>query len=98
LAPLTDFQINFADRQELKNLEDEALDLQVILSTMLKTITRIRDHCKKSCQDLPMTKMEQQYLDLIIEEFDEYIREAETCLERCKILQRKANSTIQLVS
>lgn len=98
LAPLTDFNINFADRQELKNLEDEVLDLQVILSTMQKTIARIQNHCKKSCLSLKKTKSEEMQLEMIIDEFDEYIVEAEALLDRSKVLQRKSQSTSQLVS
>jgi len=85
------------DRQDLKVLEESILDLQVILSTMAKTITRIRDHCKSTSKKLRMNEEETYSLELIIDEFDEYIREAEMYAERSVVLKEKAHSTAQLV-
>ena len=98
LSPLTDFNINFADRQTLKILEDSVIDLQVILASMLKTITRIREHCRKCCAKVDLTAEEADNLQVILEEFDEYIKEAEIYVERGKALDEKAHSTAQLVS
>ena len=85
------------DRQDLKVLEESILDLQVILSTMVKTIIRLRDHCKSTSKKLRMSEEETNSLELIVDEFDEYIREAETYAERSVVLKAKAHSTAQLV-
>jgi Mg2+ and Co2+ transporter CorA len=98
LSPLTDFIINFADRQTLKILEDSVIDLQVVLSTMSKTISRLRDHCSKSFTRLSLMQEEADQLDLILDELDEYVRETEMYVERGEALKEKADSTAQLVS
>ena len=98
LSPLTDFNINFVDRQNLKLLEDSVIDLQIILSTMLSTVSRIRNQCRRCCERHCQKEQEVCDCDQIIEEFDEYVKEAEMFVERAKILRDRAKSTAQLVS
>ncbi|TVY92063.1 hypothetical protein LAWI1_G003448, partial [Lachnellula willkommii] len=95
LSPL-DFTINFGDRQELKIMEDSILDLDVILPTMLNTINRIQEQCEK--HNKRVGGDEKCHLEEILEEFDEYVREAEVLVQRAKILKETARSTAQLIS
>ena len=44
-----------------------------------------------------MNEEETDSLELVIDEFDEYIREAEVYAERSVVLKEKAHSTAQLV-
>lgn len=98
LSPLTDFNINFIDRQTLKLLEDSVIDLQIILSTMLDTITGIRELCKKCCERYCGEGDEKSDYDQIIEEFDENVKEVGMHVKRAEALRERANSTAQLVS
>jgi hypothetical protein len=96
LSPLN-FTINFGDRQELKILEDSIIDLEVILPTMLSTIIRIREQCKKCNETVSLEEDEKCFLEQVMEEFDEYVREAEMLVKRAKTLKETARSTAQLV-
>ena len=96
LSPLN-FTINFGDRQELKILEDSIIDLDVILPTMLSTILRIREQCKERNETVNRGEDEKCCLEQIMEEFDEYVREAEVLVKRAKTLKETARSTAQLV-
>jgi len=80
----------------LKILEDSIIDLEVILPTMLSTIIRIREQCKR--QTVSLGEAEECFLEQIMEEFDEYVREAEVLVKRAKTLKETARSTAQLVS
>ncbi|TVY44398.1 hypothetical protein LSUB1_G002055, partial [Lachnellula subtilissima] len=95
LSPL-DITINFEDRQDLKIIEDSIIDLDVILPTMLNTIKRIREQCEK-CNE-GVGDDERCYLEEILEELDEYVREAELLVQRANILKETARSTSQLIS
>src|SRR5579862_4448102 len=98
LSSLTDFRVDFKNRQMLKVLEDSIIDLQIILSTMLSTIAGIRDLCKKCCERHRNKREEMCGCDQIIEEFDEHVREVETHVKRAEALREKAKSTTQVVS
>lgn len=98
LSPLTDFNINFEDRQELKIVEDKILDLQVILPGMLSTISGVQETCKQHCKGLESMYNERYELDAIIGEFDEYIKESRMQIDRAKALRDMAKSTARLVS
>lgn len=98
LSPLTDFIINFEDRQELKILEDSVVDLQVIIPTLLKTVRDIKKQCEMCIDESNMTEEDLIELEAIKDEFDEYIVELETCQERSGTLKGRAKSTTQLVS
>jgi hypothetical protein len=98
LSPLTDFEINFKNRQTLKILEDSVIDLQIILSTILSTTADIRDLCKKCCERHHNKQEEMCGCDQIIEEFDEHVREVKMHVKRAEALRERAKSTTQLVS
>lgn len=95
---MTDFNVNFIDRQTLKILEDSIIDLQVILPTLLSTIIGIRDQCKKYCERHHGNKEFVCDCNQIIDEFDEHAGEAEGYVERAKALKARAKSSAQLVS
>jgi hypothetical protein len=98
LAPLTNIYITFADRQELKTLQDDIHDLQVIMPNMLHTLKRVHAQCRMSYNRNTISLAEKIDFDSIIEEFDEYINEAEMFVERAKDLEGRAKSTTKLVS
>jgi hypothetical protein len=98
LSPLTDFDINFEDRQELKIIEDYVLDLQIILPTMLDSITGVRDQCALYLISFVDEDQERHEIEAILAEFNEYIGEVKMHIERAKILKDKSKSTAQLVS
>ena len=98
LSPLTDFVINFEDRQELKILEDAVVDLEVIIPTLLRTVRGIRKQCEICSDEAIMTAEESIELEAIRDEFDQYIAELELCQERAAKLNGTAKSTAQLVS
>jgi hypothetical protein len=97
LSPLKDYTINFGDRQDLKIVEDAAIDLEVILPTLLSTIIRIKEQCKKCCIQEQMTGEQKYEVERVSEEFDEYILEARTLVERAQVLKEKSKSTAKLV-
>jgi hypothetical protein len=96
LSPLANLGLDFKDRQTLKTLEDSVTSLQVILSTMLTTISRIHDACKRCCER-HCSKEEKCDCDIIAEEFDEHIKEIEMHNKRAEVLGESAKRTTQLV-
>ena len=96
-SPLTDFKIDFEDRQELKIIEDYVLDLQVILPGMLDSITEVRDQCMSNLTLYDPEDDQRYEVEAILEELNEYIGEVKVHIERAKNLKDKANSTAQLV-
>ena len=73
------------------------IDLQVILSTMKLTVRRLHDHCENLGKTLQLTKVESRIMFSILEEFNEYVMEAEMYAKRGKALKEKARSTAKLV-
>ncbi len=99
LSPLTDFVINFDNRQALKVIEDQVLDLQVILPGILDAIVELEKEFtgfKPSFTYLP--EEESEDLHAVVEEFSEYIREVNMLIERSKALNDMARSTARLVN
>ncbi|KAE9377376.1 hypothetical protein N431DRAFT_194425 [Stipitochalara longipes BDJ] len=97
-SPLTDFKIDFEDRQELKIIEDFVLDLQIILPGILDAITGVRDQCREYLTSFRHGIKAQYEMEAILGELNEYIREVTIYIERAKNLKDKANSTAQLLS
>ena len=95
---MTNIYITFADRQQLKTLQDDIHDLQVIMPTMLRTLKRVQAQFRVNYDRNTMSLAEKMDLDSTIEEFDEYINEAEMFVERAKDLEGRAKSTTKLVS
>jgi hypothetical protein len=99
LSPLTDFVINFDDRQQLKIIEDQVLDLQVILPGILDAVEEIREEFKSfRCPSMQLKGDELEEFCAIVDEFDEYGREVKMMMERSKALNDMAISTARLVS
>lgn len=98
LSPLTDFKINFEDRQDLKIVEDQVLDLQIILPSMMDSICGIKGQLKIMRESNPTEQDEASEVDAILGEFDEYIREAKMHIQRAEILKQQSLSTSQLLS
>ncbi|KAH9211753.1 hypothetical protein DL95DRAFT_369317 [Leptodontidium sp. 2 PMI_412] len=96
LSPLTDFNINFAHRQELKIVEDQVLDLQVILPSMIDSIRGVREACVRFQAEYPMEDGKKLELEAIIEEFEDYEKQAAMLSDRAKVLKANAESTAQL--
>ncbi|RHZ43576.1 uncharacterized protein CDV56_100709 [Aspergillus thermomutatus] len=87
--------VSAEDRQRLKQLDDYITDMLVILQTMVDSISRIgtacRRHCQTSCDGTGSCLCSNK-----IEEFGEYAAEAQTSLNRAKILRERVQSTEQL--
>ena len=58
---------------------------------------RIREQCKKCNEGVSLGENEECFLEQIMEEFDEYIREAEVLVKRAKSLKETASSTARIV-
>lgn len=97
LSPLTDFNVNFEDRQKLKMLEDQVLDLRVILPGILESIIGVWESCRECSATLLLSHAEKSELEEVIDELDEYAKEAKRLIERSQSLKAKAKSTAQLV-
>lgn len=95
LSPLTDFAVNFIDRQHLKMMEDKVLDLQIIFSSLEHTLTKLKEQCQKHCLG---SSCQCCTCSSIIEEFDEQIQEVQVNLRKAKILHKRIEGTAQLVS
>jgi len=65
---------------------------------MQSTVMGIRDLCKKCCARHHNKEEEMCGCDYAIEEFDEHVKEIETCIRRAEALRERARSTAQLVS
>ena len=97
LSPLTDFNINFEHRQELKIVEDQVLDLQVILPSLVDAIHGIRAACAGFVAESSTKGLDTFDLDTIVDEFEDYEKQANLLTERAKTLKANAKSTTQLV-
>jgi hypothetical protein len=94
LSPQTHFALKFLDRQRLKKMEDQILDLVIIFESLHNTLTEMRrqcqDHClRKLCIDCACAG--------IVSEFEEQINETQMNLRKTEILHKRARSTAQLV-
>ncbi|KAG4422124.1 hypothetical protein IFR04_004751 [Cadophora malorum] len=98
LSPLTDFNINFEHRQELKIVEDQVLDLQVILPSLVDASHGIRAACARFAAESSTQGRDKFDLDSIIDEFEDYEEQANLLTERAKTLKANAESTAQLLS
>ncbi|KAJ8067309.1 hypothetical protein OCU04_004664 [Sclerotinia nivalis] len=95
----TILQVNFDNRQDLKYLEDLVMNLELILPNMQATIMRIRDQCQEYHQEAKnsMTANEEGALYSILQEFNEYINQANLHVQRATVLRKKIASTGQLL-
>jgi hypothetical protein len=93
--PLTDFQINFIDRQTLKQLEDKITELGVILSTMQNIVLRMCEYTRKISPDEYST--DRNIVNTIIEELEEHAKEADMNQRRGEALKTRVKSVTKLV-
>ncbi|PVH79933.1 hypothetical protein DL98DRAFT_515816 [Cadophora sp. DSE1049] len=100
MASVLDFKINFEDRQELKLVEDQVLDLQVILPGILDAVSGVKKTCERFLSSLSSHLPEDEKLEVeeIVDELDEYCKEAKILTERAKILTDRAMSGARMVS
>jgi hypothetical protein len=94
LSPLTDFEVNFVDRQRLKMIEDKVLDLVIVFeslhNTLSKLIRQCQSHCLgKACADCSCI--------ITIEELEEQVHEVQVNLKKADVLHKRAQGTAQLV-
>ena len=94
LSPLTDFAVNFVDRQRLKVLEDKILDLVIIFESLCDTISKLLLQCRKHC-------MGNLCVDCIcaatIDEFEDLMHDVQLNLKKADVLYKRAQGTAQLV-
>jgi hypothetical protein len=96
-SPLTDFKIDFADRQELKIIEDYVLDLQIILPGILDSITGVREQCRAHLIKSDHRDEEKYEMEEVLGEMNEYIGEVGMNIQRANNLKDRLESTAQLV-
>lgn len=84
------------DRHELRQLGDNITDLRVVLQTKMLTIRRLmkdyQRYCSIRCKDSRNCRCGQ-----VIQEFEEYVDEAQMYLERAGVLQDRVQSVQNLV-
>lgn len=73
------------------------LDLQVILPSMIDSIRGVREACVRFQAEYPMEDGKKLELEAIIEEFEDYEKQAAMLSDRAKVLKANAESTAQLV-
>lgn len=93
--PLTDIQIDFIDRQKLKQLEDEVTELGIILSTMQNTVLRMSEYVRKISPDEYTT--DRSIVNAIIEELEENAKDADMNQRRGEALKMRVKSATKLV-
>jgi hypothetical protein len=94
LSPLTDFAVNFVDRQRLKMIEDKVLDLVIIFESLHHTLSKLQRQCEKHCLG---SECKDCVCRSTIEELEEQMHEAQVNLKKAEVLHKRAKGTAQLV-
>jgi hypothetical protein len=94
LSPLTNFDINFIDRQRLKMTEDKILDLVIIFESLYNTLSKLhiqcRNHCLgDNCKDCNCAST--------LDELEDQMHDVQLNLKKADILYKRAQSTAKLV-
>ena len=94
LSPLTNFNINFIDRQRLKITEDKILDLVIIFESLYNTLSKLhiqcRNHCLgNNCKDCNCAST--------LDELGDQMHDVQLNLKKADILYKRAQSTAKLV-
>lgn len=97
-SPLTDFNIDFVDRQTLKTLEDQVIDLQLILDSILDSIRGIHKQCWRCCQNYCSDKNSECNCKQVLDELEFYIQEVEYHSKKSMKLRERATTTANLVN
>ncbi|KAH7323474.1 hypothetical protein BKA65DRAFT_555156 [Rhexocercosporidium sp. MPI-PUGE-AT-0058] len=100
VASSLEFKIKFDDRQELKLVEDQVLDLQVIFPGLVDVVSGVKESCERflSASSSRLPQDEKLEAEEIIYEMEEYCKEAKILTERAKILTARAVSSARMVS
>jgi hypothetical protein len=93
LSSITGLQINFADRQKLKVLEEKTLDAVVILESTIDTISQILDQLKMFSLRCGVDITH----DLILHNLQAKRGEAELTRKKVETLYKKVQGTASLV-
>jgi hypothetical protein len=94
LSPLTDFNLNFIDRQRLKLMEDKILDLLIIFESLNHTVSQLQIQCQAHCM---MGKCPDCTCSMTIWELEEQKLEGELNIKKAEVLYKRAQGTAQLV-
>ncbi|KAF4635972.1 hypothetical protein G7Y89_g2100 [Cudoniella acicularis] len=95
LSPLTDFAVNFVDRQRLKMIEDKVLDLVIVFESLHNTLSKLRKQCELHCLG---SACENCTCYITMEELEEQMHEAQVNLKKADVLHKRAQGTAQLLS
>lgn len=93
LAGIIDFEINFVDRQQLKQMEDKVLDVMIIFDSTLDTITNLLEQYKAWCA----TRSVIGDYDNIANGFQEQCREISLNRKKIETLHQRLKGTASLV-
>jgi hypothetical protein len=91
------FNISFADRQKLHQLDDYIIDLQVILPTMLENVTGLQKACTDCCSRHCINSYADCMCVTVYEEFGGAISQIKEQLGRANSLRERALSIAKLV-
>ncbi|PQE04902.1 cmgc cdk kinase protein [Rutstroemia sp. NJR-2017a BBW] len=96
--PPPDWDLKYGRRQELKVIENFVMDLMIIVPAMLDTIDGLRVQCRKFLETnkVKLTKAERCCHEMILREFDEYVKDAKLNVDRARELKSRTESTINL--
>lgn len=95
LSRLTDFDLNFIDRQRMQMIIDKVLDLVIIFESLYNTLSKLQSQCRLHCLG---DRCRDCSCSNTIEELGEQMHEAQVNLKKVDILHKRAQGTAQLVS
>ncbi|KAH8648291.1 hypothetical protein BGZ60DRAFT_423072 [Tricladium varicosporioides] len=98
MPPHMDFNINFLDRQKLKQLKDSVIDAQVIFYSIINYTKGIQAQAKRYCEYLHLSSGIKCDCISILDEFDLHIAEVEIYIKRTSMLNDRAEATAKLLS
>jgi hypothetical protein len=94
---LSNLTIKVEDLKALKLLEDSVTQLQVILPTLLKTITGLRAECHESCKMICSNQEDSCDCARVLVRFNTFINDLEMYVQRANVLKEEAKSAARLV-
>jgi len=97
ISPLTDYEVNFIDRQKLMQLEEMIVDLEVILDSLSDSIDGICKQCQRCCQTFCSNATENCVCGQILDELNLCTRHIDVDIRRAGFLQKKVKATARLV-
>ncbi|PMD46644.1 hypothetical protein L207DRAFT_577491 [Hyaloscypha variabilis F] len=90
-----DLDLSFLDRQRTKRIEDKILDLQVMLDSLLDTLSKLRRQWAKNCL---CNSPADCACALLIEELEEQMSETRLQMKRAEILHKRVQGITQILS